>query len=128
MPTLAHEIQDSRINGDGLDSMDLLCQLSDPCLRERCTTSPAGRRIILNFHEARLQAARAEQTRPSTRRKLRRRSLVERKLAELKTHGMRKTRYRGQRKVLLQIRLTAALVNAKKLFNLDIPAMETRIA
>src|SRR5260370_15483943 len=44
-------------------------------LRERCTTSAAGRRITLNFHEARLQAARAEQVRASTRRKLRRRSL-----------------------------------------------------
>ncbi len=101
----------------------------DPCpLRERCTTNPAGRSVTLNFHEARLQDARATQVRQSTRRKLRRRSLVERKLAELKNHGMRKARYHGQRKVLLQLRLTAALVNAKKLFNLDIPAMETRIA
>ncbi len=101
----------------------------DPCpMRARCTTNPDGRSVTLNFHEARLQAARAAQTRPSTRRKLRRRSLVERKLAELKNHGMRKARYRGQRKVLLQIRLTAALVNAKKLFNLDIPAMEPAVA
>jgi transposase len=88
-------------------------------LRECCTTSPKGRRLVLNFHEARLQAARAEQARPSTRRKLKRRALVERKLAELKMHGLGKARYRGQRKVLLQIRLTAALVNLKKLFNLD---------
>ncbi len=101
----------------------------DVCpLRSRCTSSAHGRWITLNFHEARLQAARAEQERPSTRRKLRRRSLVERKLAELKIHGLGQARYRGQRKVLLQVRLTAALVNVKKLFNLDIPALETRIA
>jgi transposase len=101
----------------------------DPCrLRERCTSNRAGRVITLNFHEARLQAARAEQARPSTRRKLRRRSLVERKLAELKNHGLGQARYRGQRKVLLQIRLTAALVNAKKLFNLDIPALDAQVA
>jgi transposase len=90
-------------------------------LRAQCTTSPKGRRIILNFHEARLQAARLEQAKPSTRRKLRRRSLVERKLAELKMHGMGKARYRGARKVLLQLRLTAALVNTKRLFTLEEP-------
>lgn len=84
-------------------------------LRAGCTASETGRALTLNFHEARLQAARAEQGRPSTRRKLRRRSLVERKLAELKSHGMGHARYRGNRKVLLQIRLTAGLVNIKKL-------------
>jgi transposase len=96
-------------------------------LRSGCTASAHGRWITLNFHEARLQAARAEQARPSTRRKLRRRSIIERKLAELKNHGMGKARYRGQRKVLLQIRLTAALVNLKKLFTLDIPGLEAHV-
>lgn len=88
-------------------------------LREQCTTAEAGRSITLNFHEERLQAARAEQARPSTRRKLRRRALVERKIAELKMHGAGKARYRGSRKNLLQLRLTAGLVNIKKLFTLE---------
>jgi IS5 family transposase len=69
-----------------------------------------------------VQAARAEQARPTTRRKLRRRSLVERKLAELKMHGLAKARYRGQRKTLLQLRLTAGMVNLKKLFTIE-PAL-----
>jgi hypothetical protein len=34
-------------------------------------------------------------------------------------HGIRKARYRGARKVLLQLRLTAALVNTKRLFTLQ---------
>jgi transposase len=88
-------------------------------LQSRCTTRADGRIVTLNFHEARLQAARAEQARPSTRRKLRRRSLVERKLAELKMHGLGQARYRGQRKTLLQLRLTAGMVNLKKLFTID---------
>lgn len=88
-------------------------------LREQCTTSPAGRNITLNFHEHRLQAARAEQARSATRRKLRRRPLVERKIAELKMHGLGKARYRGERKNLLQLRLTAGMVNIKKLFTLE---------
>jgi hypothetical protein len=95
-------------------------QRCDGCpLRPNCTTNREGRSLTLNFHEARLQGARAEQSRPATRRKLRRRSLVERKLAELKMHGMGKARYRRERKVLLQLRLTAALVNTKRLFTLE---------
>jgi transposase len=88
-------------------------------LRPHCTISPRGRTLVLNFHESRLQAARVEQTRPSTRNKLRRRALIERKLAETKRHGAGKARYRGTRKVLLQQRLTAGLVNLKRLFTID---------
>ena len=92
----------------------------DDCpLRSKCTSQARGRMLALNFHEARLQAARAEQARPATRRKLRRRSLVERKLAELKMHGIGKARYRGHRKTLLQLRLTAGMVNLKKLFTIE---------
>jgi transposase len=87
-------------------------------LRERCTTNGNGRSITLNFHEARLQAARVEQLRPSTRRKLRRRAVVERKLAEGKRHGMGKARYRGTRKVLLQQRFIAGLLNVKRLWTI----------
>lgn len=92
---------------------------TDCLLRFRCTTRAEGRGVVLNFHEARLQAARAEQARPAIRRKLRRRSLVERKLAELKMHGLGKGRYRGQRKTLLQLRLTAGMVNLKRLFAIE---------
>lgn len=88
-------------------------------LRSRCTTSAHGRWVTLNFHEARLQAARAEQARASTRRKLRRRAIVERKLAEAKRHGMGQARYRGARKVLLQQRLIAGMLNMKRLFIVD---------
>lgn len=92
----------------------------DGCvLRPRCTANHDGRSVTLNFHEARLQAARSEQVRPSTRRKLRRRAVIERKLAEGKRHGMGKARYRGARKVLLQQRLTAGMLNLKRLFAID---------
>lgn len=93
---------------------------ADCPLRARCTTSAHGRWITLNFHEGRLQAARAEQLRPRTKRKLRRRAVIERKLAEGKHHGMGKARYRGTRKILLQQRLTAGLLNIKRLFTIDV--------
>jgi len=75
--------------------------------------------VVLNFHEARLEAACAEQARPAIRRKLRRRSLVERKLAELKMHGLGQARYRSARKSLLQLRLTAGMINLKTFFTLE---------
>lgn len=43
---------------------------------------------------------------------------MERKLAEGKRHGVGKARYRGERKVLLQERVTAGLLNMKRLFAL----------
>jgi hypothetical protein len=118
-----HTTTDTGWSTDQLGRKVVVLRFGQRCgtcsLREQCTTSPDGRSLTLNFHEARLQAARAEQARPAIRRKLRRRSLVERKLAELKIHGMGKARYRRERKVLLQLRLTAALVNTKRLFALE---------
>ena len=35
-------------------------------------------------------------------------------------HGLGQARYRGARKTLLQLRLTAGMVNLKKLFTLEI--------
>nr|MDP9334855.1 transposase [Actinomycetota bacterium] len=124
-----HTTTDARWGRDNKHRRVRVLRFGDRCascaLREGCTTNAAGRSITLNFHEHRLQAARAEQVRAATRRKLRRRSLVERKLAELKMHGLGKARYRGQRKALLQLRLTAGLVNLKKLFTLDTDLMGT---
>ncbi|HEX2274251.1 MAG TPA: IS1182 family transposase [Acidimicrobiales bacterium] len=88
-------------------------------LRSRCTAGRHGRWLMLNFHEARLQKARAAQARPLTIRKLRRRAVIERKLAEGKRHGMGKARYRGTRKLLLQQRLIAGMLNVKRLFAID---------
>jgi transposase/IS5 family transposase len=118
-----HTTTDTAWSSDRKGRRVAVLKFGDRCtgchLREQCTTSAAGRMIRLNFHEHRLQAARTEQTRPSTRRKLRRRPLVERKIAELKMHGLGKARYRGTRKNLLQLRLTAGMVNMKKLFTLE---------
>lgn len=119
-----HTSSDAGWGRDSKNRQVRVIRFGDRCtncpLRSLCTTRAQGRVVVLNFHEARLQAARAEQARPATRRKLRRRSLVERKLAELKMHGLGQARYRGQRKTLLQLRLTAGMINLKKLFTLEI--------
>ncbi len=41
---------------------------------------------------------------------------IERKIAHLMSHGLRKARYRRRRKVLLQARLSAMMVNMKRMF------------
>jgi len=48
----------------------------------------------------------------------RRRSKIERKNAHLKNHGMRKARYMGKGKTLIQLAFTAAVVNLKRIFTL----------
>jgi hypothetical protein len=74
---------------------------------------------MINHHELLLQQARAAERVPRVRRKLRRRPIIERKIAHFKRHGMGKARWVGRRKVELQARLTATLVNLERLFVLD---------
>jgi transposase len=88
-------------------------------LRARCVGGTGPRTLMLNHHELLLQQARAAEHVPGVRRKLRRRPVIERKIAHLKRHGLGRARWVGRRKVLLQARLTATLVNLERLFVLD---------
>jgi hypothetical protein len=118
--TTTHTTVTTDDKGRRVKRLQFAADVCGPCkLRERCTRNIDGRSLTLNFHEDRLQAARVDQRRPSTRRKLRRRAVIERKLAEGKRHGMGQARYRSRRKVLLQQRLTAGLLNIKRLFTLE---------
>jgi len=88
-------------------------------LRDACTTSKGGRTIVVGVHHDRIEAARMAQTEPATKALLRRRPKVERKIDHLQHLGMRKARYRGRRKTLLQARLAATVANFKRLVVLD---------
>jgi hypothetical protein len=91
-----------------------------PCsLRARCVGGTGPRSLMLNPHEGLLQQARAAEQTPLVRRKLRRRPIIERKIAHLKRHGLGKARWVGRRRVELQARLTAMLVNLERLLVLD---------
>jgi Transposase DDE domain len=83
-------------------------------LRAECTNSPAGRRVALHHHEARLQKARHDQTLPATIRTLRQRPKIERKIDHLQDLGMRKARYRGHRKTRLQLLLAGIVTNINR--------------
>jgi hypothetical protein len=92
---------------------------SDTCaacpLRDQCTTGNGGRTVTVGRHHDRIEAARAAQNQPDTKALLRRRSKVERKIDHLQDLGMRKARYHGRRRTLLQARLAATVANFKRL-------------
>ena len=115
------------------------CPLRERCLggpvgrSERPARRPPGRQVQLHYHEATLQAARAAQKTPAQRQalqeRLRPRAKVERKIAELlRRHGLRRGRYFGRAKTLLQAAMTAALVNAKRLLALAGANVQTAAA
>ena len=88
-------------------------------LREQCTTSAKGRQIIVGRHHDRIEKARKAQVEPDTKTLLRRRPKVERKIDHLQDLGMRKARFRGRRKTLLQALLAATVANFKRLVVLN---------
>lgn len=101
------------------------CPLHDECVRGR-----GGRSITIGAYEAHRQRARAAQRDPATQVLLHRRPLVERKLAHLVRWGSRKARYRGLRKVSLQLFLVGLLANLDRLSRLMLgdPGLGNRLA
>jgi hypothetical protein len=89
------------------------CPFHDRCVRGR-----GGRSITIGTYEAHRQHARAIQREPAIQVLLHRRPLVERKLAHLVRWGSRKARYRGLRKVSLQLFLVGLLANLDRLSRL----------
>jgi Transposase DDE domain/Transposase domain (DUF772) len=103
-------------DGGGLASFGPAC--AGCPLRQRCTTSKAGRQVRVGPHEALLAAARARQRDPAWWADYRaHRPKVERKLAHLlrRRHGGRRARVRGLGRVGQDWRLLAAAVNLARL-------------
>ena len=90
------------------------CPLFQRCVRSRTH----GRTVQTHAHEQLLQAARSRQQTAEFKARYRLRSAIERKQAELVGHGLRGTRYLGQRKRQLQCLWLAAVVNLKRLLKL----------
>ena len=93
----------------------------------RCVHSKTqGRSIVLNYHEALLQAARQRQVTAEFKDTYHQRPAVERKVAELADHGAKQARYFGHFKNLWQAQWTGAVLNLKRLFKLahgDLPRL-----
>ena len=106
------------------------CPLFAECVRSKKT----GRAVTTHAHEAMLQKARARQQMEGFKALYNMRSAVERIISELVRHGLRQTRYIGDRKRRLQRLWTAAAVNLKRLFilaqanNVDLHSVITALA
>lgn len=80
-----------------------------------CTTSPQGRSLELNAYREALEARRAEAQTDTFKVRYRIRSGIEATLSELvRGHGMRRARFRGRAKLLLQACFTAVAANLKR--------------
>lgn len=86
-------------------------------LRERCTTSPRGRRISRDLDETFLDRVRGYHTTEAYAKAMRKRKVwVEPLFAEAKEwHGLRRFRLRGLQKVNIQAQLIASGQNLKRL-------------
>jgi len=90
------------------------CPLFEGCVRSKKT----GRTVRAGPYEVYLQQARARQQSEEYDAIYRLRPAVERKIGELVMHGLRHTRYIGERKRQLQRLWLGAAVNLKRLFKL----------
>lgn len=92
-------------------------KVCNPCpLRDQCTRHGIGKAIILHPEEQQRREIIKKNDTDEFRAYYRRRSKIERKNAHLKQRGMRKARYIGKAKTLLQLAFTAAVVNLKRIF------------
>lgn len=98
------------------------CPLRAQCLARPETTS--ARTVIKNDYEAIYRAAREKAQTPRYREVRAQHPKVERKLGELvRWHGLRRARYRGITKILIQAFLTGFVVNVKRLSKLLEPVV-----
>ena len=97
-------------------------RLCDGCpLRARCTTSPRGRSVAVDAHEAHRRANKARWRQPPTQAAYRRhRPMVERSIAWLARGKARRVPYRGVAANHLWLTNRAAAVNLVRLANLGV--------
>jgi IS5 family transposase len=90
-------------------------------LRERCTTSAAGKTVGLNLYDPELVAARAQARTVEHQDTYRQwRPMIERNIAWLVAKGNRRLRYRGTERNHQWLTVRAAALNLRRLVNLGL--------
>lgn len=87
-------------------------------LRDQCTKHGAGKTIKLHPEEQKRRGIVKQTNTLEFKAMYRTRAKVERKVAHIIHHGMRKSRYIGKAKTLIQLAFISAGVNLKRLFTL----------
>lgn len=107
------------ITAKGNVSFGIACR--DCPLRERCTTSKSGRKIVVGEHHQLQREHRARTKDPDWQADYRRhRPMVERSIAWLVARGNRKVRYRGTVKNNAWLHNRAAALNLRRLLALGL--------
>lgn len=88
---------------------------ADCPLRAQCTTATTGRTITLHEHHAQVVRRRAEMQTPEFWQAMQRRPPIEGTISQLARQGVRHARYRGLRRVNLQLIFTAVGINLRRL-------------
>ena len=83
--------------------------------RSRCTDARAGRTITIHEHHDQVVQRRAEMETDAFWQAMKHRPPVEGTISQLARQGVRQARYRGGRKMNLQLILTATAVNLRRL-------------
>ncbi len=90
-------------------------QCADCPLRARCTEAKAGRTITYHEHHELVVECRAEMETEEFKEAMKRRAPVEGTISQIARGGGRYARYRGRRKVNLQLVFTAVGINLRRL-------------
>ena len=85
-------------------------------LRDNCTTNKVGRRLRISPYHNLMKERRAESLTESFRKAMKRRCPVEGTISEMvRSHGLRRSRYKGLDKTHFQHLMTGTAVNLKRL-------------
>jgi len=119
-PAGKENTQCSRLEAEDTGKISYRIEFSTHChecpLRGRCVgENQKHRTILVGEHHSHLQARRQEQKTEAFHRKAKLRNAIEGTQSEMvRTHGLRRARYRGKPKVRLQNYLIGAACNAKR--------------
>lgn len=109
-----HEIETGKHKGDIQISFGQQCQ--DCSLKDKCTKSKRGRILRLHGHYQLLKERREECKAESFKEAMKRRPPIEGTISEMvRSHGLRRNRYRGLAKNHLQNLMIGTAVNLKRL-------------
>lgn len=99
----------------------------DGCpLRDECTTSPYGRRLLVGAYHDDLQQRRREMKTDTFKTQMQKRNGIEGTISEFVRSGGRQTRYWGKPKTALGNYMIGAAVNAKRWIRLEQYQIEQR--
>jgi len=88
-------------------------------LKPDCTSEKRGRSLEIGNHHELLMARRREAKTPEFKQEMHHRAAIEGTISELvRTHDMRRSRYRGMQKTRLQAAMGATALNLKRLVRL----------